>query len=389
MKRIAVIVSHPIQYNSPVFKLLAASEGILLKVFYTWGQAQGEKFDPGFGKNIAWDIPMLEGYEYEFMENTAKDPGSHHFRGIINPGLIRSVSAWHPDGVIVYGWNFQSHLSALRYFKGKVPVLFRGDSTLLDERPGIKRSMRKTFLRWVYGHVDYALYTGTRNKEYFIRHGLQEDQLIFAPHAIDNARFAGTGDQYSKEAGKWRHQLGIGAGDRVVLFAGKLEPKKNPFFLLELAARIPDPRLKFLVTGNGILEKALKEKALADPRFLFLDFQNQQQMPLVYRLGDVFILPSSGPGETWGLAVNEAMACGLAVMVSDKAGCAIDLVREGENGMIIRGGDPGPAAGFLRSALEDRNLLQVMGAHSRTLIQPFNNGQYVRAVLEIMKNSRL
>src|SRR5690348_3841680 len=97
-----------------------------IKVFYTWGEGVLQnKFDPGFGKNIKWDIPLLDGYEYKFVENVASDPGSHHFRGINNPTLIKDIKDWEANVILVYGWNFKSHLSCLRYFHNKIPVYFR------------------------------------------------------------------------------------------------------------------------------------------------------------------------------------------------------------------------------------------------------------------------
>ncbi len=133
-RKIALISSHPIQYNAPLFAFLAKEPEIDLMVFYTWGEAAlGPKYDPDFGKEIEWDIPLLEGYNYTFLKNTSKEPGSHHFKGIINPTLIQEIEVWAPDAVWVWGCAFDSHLKAMRYFKGKVPVWFRGDSTLLDE----------------------------------------------------------------------------------------------------------------------------------------------------------------------------------------------------------------------------------------------------------------
>ena len=82
-----------------------------------------------------------------------------------------------PDFLMVIGWNFRSHLGSMRYFKGKIPVCFKGDSTLLDEKPGLKRKLRRIFLRWVYSKVDYALYVGKNNHDYFRIHGLRENQL--------------------------------------------------------------------------------------------------------------------------------------------------------------------------------------------------------------------
>src|SRR5579863_1484472 len=176
MKKLAIVTSHPIQYNAPWFKLLSQSGKIYVKVFYTWGQsAEGMKYDPGFGKEIEWDIPLLDGYEYTFVKNTSRDPGTHHYKGIINPTLNKEIESWNPDAILVIGWSFNSHLQCMRYFHKKILVLFRGDSTLIDERRGIKKWARRFFLRWVYKHIDFALYVGKENKKYFQAHGVKEN----------------------------------------------------------------------------------------------------------------------------------------------------------------------------------------------------------------------
>jgi glycosyltransferase involved in cell wall biosynthesis len=387
MKKIAIVTSHPIQYNAPLFKLMAKSDKVKPKVFYTWGQSRrGQKFDPDFGKDIEWDIPLLEDYEYTFVKNIAKDPGTHHFYGIINPTLNKEIEEWEPDAILIFGWSFQSHLHCLRYFKGKLPVLFRGDSTLLDELPGFRRGIRRIFLKWIYKHIDFALFVGTNNRNYFVQHGLREDQLVYAPHAIDNDRFAEPDDLYRQEAGNWRARLGIAETDVVVLFAGKFEPKKNPFFLLEMLKGIKSDQLKIIFTGNGILEQKLKKSAMTDSRIRFIDFQNQSVMPVVYRLSDVFILPSRGPGETWGLGANEAMASGCAVMLSEKTGGAIDLVIEEKNGIVFRMTDYEKCRQFIQRIISDRQELTDMKKTSRGLVQVFSYGRIVAAIEGIMTN---
>lgn len=384
MKKLAIVTTHPIQYNVPLFQLLAGNGGVQIKVFYTWEQSQqGAKYDPGFGRHIEWDIPMLEGYDYCFVKNTASNPGTHHFNGIVNPGLVKEIEEWAPDAILVFGWSFHSHLKCLRYFHGKKHILFRGDSTLLDEKPGMRRWIRRLFLKWVYRHVDSALYVGTNNKNYFLRHGMPEESLFFAPHAIDNDRFAEPDKDYAREAALWRSRLGIEAGEVVVLFAGKLEPKKNPFFLLDLVKGIPSAKFKALIIGNGVLENKLKERAAGDGRIIFLDFQNQQKMPVVYRLADLFILPSTGPDETWGLAVNEAMACGRAVLVSSKAGCAIDLVRDKENGLILKGNRE-EYIDFISGILADKARLAEMGLSSREIIRQYSIQKIADAIISAL-----
>ncbi len=189
MKKLAIIITHPIQYYSPLFKLISERNKIQIKVFYTWEQSQEKVFDEKFGQEIKWDIPLLEGYDYTFVKNTAKNSGSAHFYGVINPTLIKEIEEWQAGAVLIFGWNHQSHFKAMRYFKGKIPVYFRGDSTLIDPLPRYKKVARKIILKYVYRFVDRAFYVGTNNKQYYLEYGLKPKQLVFAPHAIDNKRF--------------------------------------------------------------------------------------------------------------------------------------------------------------------------------------------------------
>jgi len=382
-KRIAIVSTHPIQYNAPWFRLLAQEANVDLTVFYTWSQAEkGNKYDPGFGKEIQWDIPLLEGYNYKFIKNIAKDPGSHHFTGIDNPTLNNEIKKLNPDAILVIGWSFKSHLSCLRFFHKKIPVFFRGDSTLLDE-PGtsiIKKWFRKLLLSWVYKSVDVAFYVGENNRDYFEKFGLKPGQLIFAPHAIDNNRFAENKKQAGNEASEWRRSMGIKDHETVFLFAGKLETKKDPLILLE-AFRLADlPESHLVFVGNGELENALKESAVNFSNIHFLPFQNQSKMPIVYRVGDVYVLPSSGPGETWGLAINEAMACERVVIASDKCGGAKDLVVEEKGGYIFKASSINSLSDALKKCMSKKLEFSVMGNFNSEKVQQFNFQKIVESI---------
>ncbi len=381
MKRLAIISTHPIQYNAPWFRLLAERQHLVLKVFYTWGQLkESKKYDPGFDKEVNWDIPLLDGYDYTFVQNVAGKPGSHHFNGIVNPGLINEIKAWKPNAVLVFGWCFNSHLKCLRYFHKKLPVFFRGDSTLLDEQGIVKKYFRRFFLRWVYSFVDYAFYVGSNNKAYFSEYGLKADQLIYAPHAIDNERFSEPDDVFQKEAVALKNNSGIQQGDLVLLFVGKLEQKKNPVFLIKLLEKIKDKRLKVLFVGSGEMSDEIKLAALMDDRILMFGFRNQQQMPAIYRMSDILILPSKGPGETWGLALNEAMACGKAVVATTKTGGAADLIRNDINGLIIDLENRNSLDLLIATSLKDKRTLEEMGRQSRIAIRSFTFTHIVTAI---------
>ncbi|MCO5285794.1 MAG: glycosyltransferase family 4 protein [Chitinophagaceae bacterium] len=382
MKHLAIITTHPIQYNAPWFRLLAERGHIAIKVFYTWSQVQNEeKFDPGFGKTIEWDIPLLEGYDYTFVKNTSKSPGSKTYRGIQNPSLIQEIVAWGADAVLVFGWKFKSHLQAIRYFHNKIPVLFRGDSTFLNRNHGIKNHLRKLALKRVFKSVDYALYVGKHNKEYFEAAGLNKAQLLHVPHAIDISRF-NNGVETKKEGEIYRGRLGISNNKLVFLFAGKFEDVKDPILFLDVASEISDQDVHFVFAGNGPMERDLKSRKASNIHFM--DFQNQKHMPGLYAMSNVYVLPSKN--ETWGLAVNEAMACGRPVLVSDKCGCAADLVEEGKTGFVFRSGDADDLKGKIRWCIQHKDELKQMGENAHEKIQDWSFEKIVTAIENLVNS---
>lgn len=379
--RLAIIATHPIQYYAPVFKLLTGRAHLDCHVFYGWaGGALGAVRDPGFGRMIAWDVPLLEGYEHTFVPNQSTDPGTHHWNGIRSTALLPLLRAWDPNAVLVYGWNYRSHLSAMRALHGRTPILLRGDSTVLDERHGPRVLVRRAVLRYVYRYVDMGVYVGVHNREYFRRHGLKERQLRWAPHSVDNARFADSSGRAEAEARSWRRKLGIPDDHATILFAGKLEAKKAPDFLLRVFLRRAAAKEHLLIVGTGALEMQLRETAAGHPHVHFLGFQNQSMMPVVYRLGDVFVLPSRGPGETWGLAVNEAMASARPVIVSDRVGCAPDLVNGGDTGIVFESENEEALHDGLVRVIDDLPLRRSMGECARRRIAEWSFEAQVTAI---------
>jgi glycosyltransferase involved in cell wall biosynthesis len=326
--RLAIIVSHPIQYFVPLYRRLARRSDMTVKVFFTWHCGQAPVEDRGFRQRVAWDIPMTDGYPFELVPNTSSRPGTHGFFGLRNPDLVERVMAWQPDVVQVTGWAWLSHLQALRVFQRRgVPTLFRGDSHLLDGKPsGLRGLMKRIGLRRVFSSPAGFLVVGSANSDYYKYFGVDAARLYPSVHSIDVGRFAQPAEALEREAGEWRARLGLVSGQKVLLFAGKFERKKRPVELMQAVLGIASENIVLVLVGGGELQPEIERIAAGHPnRFRVLPFQNQSRMPIVYRLGDLAVL-FSGHGETWGLAVNEALACGRPVLVSDRVGCAADVV---------------------------------------------------------------
>lgn len=358
--RLAIVVSHPIQYYVPLYQRLAKRDDVEVKVFYTWHAATAPVADRGFGREIAWDIPLTDGYDFELVPNKARDPGTHHFFGLRNPSLVSRVRRWQPDAVHVTGWAWFSHLELMHAFEGgRVKLLFRGDSHLLDGgQSGPRWWVKREVLKHIYRWPTMFLATGQANRDYYHVFGVSDDRLIPCPHSIDVARFAAPG--FEEEARRWRTELGISPDRVVVLFAGKFETKKRPIELMQVLQRIDSGKCVCVMVGDGPLKAQVDSIANQRPDlFRVLPFQNQSRMPITYRLGDLFVLPSAF-GETWGLAVNEAMASERAVLVSDKVGCAEDVV-DAHSGRIYRSDRPDALEIDLKELITDRRKLAEMG----------------------------
>jgi glycosyltransferase involved in cell wall biosynthesis len=373
MIRLAVIVSHPIQYYAPLYRRLAARGDVRLRVFFTWHSAGAPTLDRGFQRAFKWDVPLTEGYDWEYVPNASRDPGMHHFMGLRNPGLAARVLAWNPDAVHLTGYAWYSHLMALRTFSRRgLPVLFRGDSHLLDGAgSGMRWHAKKALLSRVFAWPAAFLCVGTANRAYYEAFGVEPERLHPCPHSIDVGHFANNGEEAEAHARAWRAELGICGDCTVLLFAGKFEAKKRPVELMQAVRAIARPDLVLVMVGDGELAGEVRRMADADPgRYRVVPFQNQSRMPVVYRLGDLFVLPSSF-GETWGLGANESLACSRPVLLSTRVGCAADVVDE-SCGAIFAADDWDDFARVLERLLSDRVRLRAMRAASLVRARAFD-----------------
>ena len=357
-KRLAVVLSHPTQYYSPWFRWLRSRTSLEFRVFYLWDFGVVRRPDPDFGTSFVWDVDLLSGYNSEFVPNTSERPGADHFFGFSNPGLPARMSEWRPDAMLLFGYKWASHLRAVSWARRRgVPILFRGDSHLLGR--GAPSLYMRLVLRALFSQFASFLHVGAANREYFEAFGVPGRKLFFAPHSVDAELFRRDNPEHCAGAERIRAQLGLKPTTKVVLFAGKLVAAKQPMELLAafLDLHLEDAAIVFV--GEGPEKGALQ--ALAAGRagspgaqaVWFLPFANQSEMPSRYLLADLFVLPSRGEYETWGLAVNEAMNMGVPCLVSDRVGCQRDLVTQGETGWVFDSSDPRALARTLSGALAD------------------------------------
>ena len=353
--RLGILVSHPIQYYSPWFRALA--QRLDLEVFYAYKGSPGQQADAGFGVPFEWDIDLLSGYSHSFLHNVSRKPGTNSYDGCDTPEIGGIIQALGFDAFIVCGWYLKSYWQAVRACRrNDVPVFARGDSQLNTERSLLKRAVKQVTHRKSLRHFDGFLSVGRRNREYLLHYGVPADRIFFVPHFVDNEWFAARAE--TERRGRQQTREGWEATDStfVVLFVGKFISEKRPADLLEAVGLIAkdDTDIVAVFVGAGELEPELRRLAsrLA-VRARFEGFHNQTELPRFYAGADCLVLPSGS--ETWGLVVNEGMACGLPAIVSDAVGCSPDLIEEGRTGFSFSVGDVKALAHKLRLAVSLRN----------------------------------
>ena len=352
--RLAYFVSHPIQYQAPLLRRIARESDIDLKVFFFSDHTAREFVDEGFGVKVEWDVPLLDGYQYDFLPRVAsRDVGPGAELGVARPlnrRIFETISSGGFDAVWVHGYSTANSLRViLSASMLDVPVLLRAESTLHDrERSTAKLLVKDGFFRMLRRHVTGVLAIGQANEQYWRRY-LGDDMLIYRmPYAVDNAFFATKASEAAAGTEKLRQKLGLAVGRPVILFASKLQGRKRCGDLIEAWKRMTrSPRPYLLIVGDGEERERLEKEAEGQEGVRFLGFKNQTELPAYFALCDVFVLPSMH--EPWGLVVNEAMNAARAVIVSDDVGCQADLVEDGVNGRVF----PARDIDALTQALED------------------------------------
>lgn len=384
---LAIIASHPIQYYAPLFQCIVQKSDFNIKVFYLWDFGITNQVDRGFQQSLKWDISLLDGYEFKFVPNTSKDKGTHHIFGLQNPTLTNQVLEFNPDVVLLtVSYNYASIYSLLWQLRNhNIPIIFRGDSHRILAKQDLKSKIKRLIIAKIFQNFAACLYVGKANYDYFRYHHVPEHKLFFAPHAIDNQRFSDTNINLQEKVELWKQELGIPLDNQVILFAGKFEEKKRPLDLIQAFIYAQLPSISLLLVGAGVLESAMRDLAKQNQHIYFAPFQNQSLMPLTYAMGDVFVLPSYGASETWGLAINEAMCIGKPVVVSNHVGCAVDLVKPFENGLIFEAGNVDALMDRLKEAMSDHDRLKQWGETSKKIIANYSYDCVIAGLKQALK----
>jgi glycosyltransferase involved in cell wall biosynthesis len=381
--KVALIASHVIQYQAPFFRLLAAEPGLDLEVLFCSTDGAEVYRDPEMQTTFRWDLDLLGGYRHRFLKNFGSGEG---YTRLINPGIVPALLFSRYDAAIFFlGWGTISSLLGIAACRMRgTPILLFGDSSFPPPETSVRSKLRAGFLRTIVGLTERFLVSGNINAGYYRHYGADPSSFHLVPWAIDNARFAEASRFGPGEREVMRERFGIPPDQLAVVFSAKFLPRKDPMTLLRsVDAMQHRPRAAVIFLGNGELrgemETFARERNL-DVRFA--GFINQTDLPKHYAMADVFVLPSLD--EPRGSVVNEAMASGLPVIVSDRCGAVGDIVQHGENGYVFSPRDVTTLTRHLDTLAADPQLRARMAQRSREIIATWDYARGVRGVMDAL-----
>jgi glycosyltransferase involved in cell wall biosynthesis len=354
---LCITATHPIQYQAPLFRMLAQDFKLPLHVVFGSDFSVQGYFDKEFNTKLAWDTDLTSGYAHTFLSKTAQG-GAKNYDEVSGDALLGTIRSLQPQAIMALGYAHRFDRSAMRAAKVLAkPLMLRGESSdAAQQRHWLKRIVRDMHLRRLYRRISAFLYIGTHAKSHYERLGVAQDKLWFSPYGVDETPLALDAQTLAENRRQEREARGWQADDVVVLCSGKLFAKKGQDLLLAAAGKLPpalQSNLVLALLGEGEARVALSEAAanLAAVRVHFYGFKNQRDISAIYAAADIAAQPSRA-GETWGLVVNEAMLHGLPVIASSLVGSAIDLITPDRTGQIVASDDADALAAALQREIE-------------------------------------
>ncbi len=361
-RRVVIITEIIAPYRIPVFNALAQCGGIDLHVIFLAENDRTQR---------QWLVYKDEiRFSYQVLPSWRRRVGRQSF--LLNWGAETALRRAAPDFILCGGYNYVASWQSMSWARrNRVPFALWAESTSRDLRSGYAwiEFLKTRFLRG----CDSFVVPGKSSVEYLMGYGVPEEMIFTAPNAVDTRFFAQQAERVRRNAAMHRKALRLPA--RFFLFAGRLVPEKGIFDLVQAYGALASELRKevgLVFVGDGAARSELLEHvaAISPGSIQLAGFAQREQLAEYYALADAFVFPTHT--DTWGLVVNEAMACGLPIISSGAAGCVADLVESGWNGRVVSPRDVVQLTSAMDDLARDADLRSLMGLRSGERIQQYS-----------------
>ncbi|HET9462050.1 MAG TPA: glycosyltransferase [Gaiellaceae bacterium] len=375
--RVAAVFPEPTPYRAPLLDRVAALPEIELTVVYA-------------ADTVARRTWRVEPEHRAVFLGGMRIPGARkllHHDYPLTPGIASALRRARPQVVVISGWSTFAAQAAIAWCRLKdVPYVLVVESHDEGPRAGWRRKIKGAVVPPVVQNASGVLVTGTLARNSMLSRGAPDERVRVFANTIDVEEFGERANHVSARRTELRRAVAADPDDIVVLSVARLVPEKSMDVLIRALAAAADPRLLLVLAGDGPERTNLERLAAElDVRAVFLGDTEWEKLVELYVASDVFALLSER--EPWGVVVNEAAACGLPLVLSERVGAAHDLLVHRENGFLVRAGDVEGAAGALRALASDPALRRTRGARSREIAHDWGYGPSVEAFLAAVREA--
>jgi glycosyltransferase involved in cell wall biosynthesis len=367
---VAFVSPEPTPYRAPLLDRVAARPDVELTVIYAARTVASREW------TVNLDHPAV------FLSGTVVPGARTLFRHDypVTPGIFGALGQARPDVVALSGWSTFASQAALLWCRfRRVPYVLLVESHDAGPKAGWRRSVKKTVVPPIVRGASSVLVVGSLARESMLALGADRDRVRVFANTIDVGAWAERADSLANRRSELRAAFGLADGDLVVVSVARLAPEKGLDAMLRASAAAG---VRSLLVGSGSERARLEAMA---PEAVFTGELPADRVAEAYVSADIFALLSAH--EPWGVAVNEAAASGLPLVLSDRVGAAADLLRDGENGVLVPYGDTDAAAGAFRSLAGDPQLRRSYGARSRELVSSWSYEPSVEALVEACREA--
>lgn len=389
-KKLAIVVSHPIQHFASFYRALAAHPKIDLMVVYASKTGTKPYFDKGMNTEISWNMDLLGGYNHVFLPEADKITSSTPL-GVNNPSVSAELSRIKPDVVLIYGYNQMTALRALWWCrKSKTPAMMISDSELKTVRSAKVNLAKRASVPFILKQFKCFLTVGNCNEDYYRHYGVAGERLFRSPFTIDESVYREAHKNRQSLREEVRSSLKIAEKDIVVLTVGKINERKRTRDVIRAAEILSanasfDVPITFLLAGNGDIMEELQ--SIAQEKNLpvkFLGFVNVDELPKIYAASDIILHPSSR--DPHPLVMSEGACIGMPLVISDRVGAAgaSDIARPGENAIVFPCGDSEALVQAIRRLVDDPQLLSRMSKASLGIFDELDMKRSVNGAVDAL-----
>ena len=330
-KSLAIIQSHPTQFDTSLFRTLHKNEKFNFCAYFTNAQNKENSYDPEINRRSGWDMDIISGYDSVFFSKNL-------LKKILTIFSIIKKS----DLIIISGYSSFLYIIIALFSKfSSVKTGLRADSVFLYRKENFKWKIKDIILPIIFKLYDFGFPTGSLAKELMLKYKFQNKNLFYFPYAIDHDFLEKNFNKHNKQRNKLRNNIKINKDDFVVLGIMKFVDREDPMTLLKAFNKVSENNKNFhlILVGDGILKNNIIEyqKTNSVLNVHLPGYVSYSELTKFYSIADVFV--HTAVIEQWGVSVNESMTCLTPVIAADTVGSVYDLIDEEETGLVFKSTD--------------------------------------------------